>query len=70
MSKYVVLIEKTKTGYSAAVPDLPGCVAAAKTYKGTLKLIHHAIVFHIEGMRLHGEQVPKPTTMSEVLEVA
>jgi predicted RNase H-like HicB family nuclease len=33
MSKYVALIEKTSTGYSAHVPDLPGCVAAAATYK-------------------------------------
>ena len=40
MSKYVVLIEKTANGYSAHVPDLPGCIAAATTYPETLALIH------------------------------
>lgn len=58
MSSYVALIEKTGTGYSAHVPDLPGCIAAAGTYGETVSLIHEAIEFHIEGMILHGEHVP------------
>ena len=32
-------------------------------------LIAEAIEFHIEGMRLHGEQVPEPTTVAELVEV-
>ncbi len=70
MSKYVALIEETGTGYSAHVPDLPGCVAAAGTYDETLDLIAEAIEFHIEGMRLHGEEVPGPSTTAELVEVA
>lgn len=70
MTKYVALIAKTRTGYSAHVPDLPGCIAAAKTYSRIVKLIHEAIEFHIEGMLLHGEDVPQPTTLAEVVEVA
>jgi predicted RNase H-like HicB family nuclease len=69
MSRYVALIEKTGTGYSAHVPDLPGCVAAAATYAETVNLIHEAIEFHIEGMLLHGEEVPAPTTLAELVEV-
>ena len=69
MSRYVALIEKTGTGYSAHVPDLPGCVAAAVTYDETVSLIHEAIEFHIEGMLLHGESVPEPTTLAEMVEV-
>ncbi len=69
MSRYVALIEKTGTGYSAHVPDLPGCIAAAGSYGETVKLIHEAIEFHIEGMLLHGEQVPAPTTLAELVEV-
>jgi predicted RNase H-like HicB family nuclease len=65
MSRYVALIEKTNTGYSAHVPDLPGCVAAAASYA-----IHEAIEFHIEGMLLHGEPVPEPVTLAETVEVA
>jgi predicted RNase H-like HicB family nuclease len=56
--KYLVLFRRTKTGYSAHVRDLPGCVAAAATLEVTRHLIREAIEFHIEGMRLHGEAVP------------
>jgi predicted RNase H-like HicB family nuclease len=69
MSKYVALIERTDTGYSAHVPDLPGCIAAAATYEETIRLIHKAIEFHIEGMILQGERVPEPTTLAETVEV-
>jgi predicted RNase H-like HicB family nuclease len=54
MSKYTVFFERTGTGYSAHVPDLPGCVAAAATLEETRELIREPIEFHIEGMRIHG----------------
>ena len=69
MSKYTVFFEPTATGYSAHVPDLPGCVAAASTLDETRQLMKEAIEFHIEGMRLHGEQVPEPTPHVEEVEV-
>ncbi len=69
MSRYVALIEKTATGYSAHVPDLLGCIAAAATYTEIVNLIHEAIEFHVEGMRMHGERVPEPTTLAELVEV-
>lgn len=70
MTRYTVYFEPTATGYSAHVPDLPGCVAAASTLEQTRELIREAIEFHIEGMRLHGEVVPKPTEHIEQIEVA
>jgi predicted RNase H-like HicB family nuclease len=70
MSTYTVFIEETATGYSAYVPDLPGCVAAASTLEETRQLIREAIEFHIEGMRLNGEVVPSPTRHVEQVEVA
>ena len=69
MSKYTVFFEPTATGYSAHVPDLPGCVAAAATLEETRQLIREAIEFHIEGMRLHGDVVPEPTPHIEQIEV-
>jgi predicted RNase H-like HicB family nuclease len=69
MSRYVVLIEKTGTGYGAHVPDLPGCIAAAPSYGEAVKLIHEAIEFHVEGMLLHREKVPGPATLAELVEV-
>ena len=41
--KYVVIIEETGNGYSAYLPDLPGCIAAGDTFAETEKLIQEAI---------------------------
>ncbi len=70
MSTYTVFIEPTETGFSAYVPDLPGCVAAASTLDETRELIKEAIEFHIEGMRMAGEIVPEPTRLVEQVEVS
>lgn len=61
--KYLYIIEQGKNNFSAYVPDLPGCAAAAKTKAETEKLIKEAIEFHIEGMILQGEKIPVPSTM-------
>jgi predicted RNase H-like HicB family nuclease len=58
--KYLYIIEKGKKNFSAYVPDLPGCIAAAKTKTETEKLIKEAIEFHIEGMIMDGEKLPDP----------
>jgi predicted RNase H-like HicB family nuclease len=70
MSKYAVFFEPTATGFSAHVPDLPGCVAAASTLEDTRQLIREAIEFHIEGMRLNGDVAPQPTPFVEQIEVS
>ena len=69
MNRYTVFFEPTATGYSAHVPDLPGCIAAGATLDETRQLIKEAIEFHIEGMRLNGEMVPEPTILVEQVEV-
>ncbi len=70
MTTYTVFIEPTATGFSAYVPDLPGCVAAASTLEETRELIKEAIEFHIEGMRMNGDAVPEPTRHVERIEVS
>ncbi len=67
--RYAILLEPTNTGFSAHVPDLPGCVAAGETREETLDLIREAIELHLEGMRLHGESIPGPTSSCEYVEV-
>jgi predicted RNase H-like HicB family nuclease len=70
MNRYAVLIEATNNGYSAHVPDLPGCVAAGTTLEETRQLIKEAIQFHLEGLRLHGYPVPVPVTVADTVEAA
>ena len=69
MSKYLVIIEKTGTGYSAYSPDLPGCVATGTTREETENEMKDAIEFHIEGLRLSGYEVPKPSSQASYCEV-
>ena len=68
--RYAVVIEKGPKGFGAYVPDLPGCVAVAKTRGAVLKLVHGAIEFHIEGLKSDGEPVPKPASSVAFVEVA
>ena len=67
--KYVALIAKTGTGYSAHLPDLPGCIAAAGTFEETRDLIQEAAAFHLEGMVEDGEQIPEPIYAAVEVEV-
>ncbi len=70
MSRYLIIIEETDTGYSAYSPDLPGCVATGRTRQEVQQEMHDAIEFHLEGLRLAGETVPKPHSEASYCEVA
>jgi predicted RNase H-like HicB family nuclease len=61
---FAVIYEKTGTGYSAYVPDLPGCIAAGATFEETAELIRGAIELHLETMREDGDSIPEPTTIA------
>ncbi len=67
--KYLVIIEETKTGYSAYSPDLPGCIATGSTKEEVEKNMKDAIAFHLDGMGQEGLEVPKPHSSSTYLEV-
>ena len=67
--KYAIVYERTATGYSAYVPDLPGCVAAGETLEETAELMRGAIEMHLAGMREDGEPIPPPTTRIDYLEI-
>ncbi|MCU1260464.1 MAG: hypothetical protein JWO80_3349 [Bryobacterales bacterium] len=64
--RYPILISQTATGYSASVPDLPGCVAVGETREETLALMAEAIEVHLQGMREDGENIPEPPEMEMV----
>ncbi len=67
--KYLVIIEKGPRSFGAYVPDLPGCVAVAKTRQRVKRLIREAIQLHVEDMRARGDAIPKPTAASEFIEL-
>ena len=67
MYKFLILYEKNDVGYSAYVPDLPGCIATGKTKEEVEQLIYEGIKFHLEGMEIEGLKTPETKTESEVL---
>ncbi|PSB14189.1 hypothetical protein C8255_17005 [filamentous cyanobacterium CCP3] len=68
--QYLVVIEKTETGYSAYSPDLPGCISTGVTREAVEQSMREAIEFHIEGLKLEGLDIPSPTSSSTYIEVA
>jgi predicted RNase H-like HicB family nuclease len=70
VTKYTVIYERGQRNWSAYVPDLPGCIATARTRRRLERLIQEAIEFHIEGLKLHGERVPEPTIEAGTVHVA
>jgi predicted RNase H-like HicB family nuclease len=54
MKKYLIVVEETRSGYSAYSPDLDGCVATGTTREEVESQMREAIAFHLEGMARSG----------------
>jgi predicted RNase H-like HicB family nuclease len=67
--KFLIVIEKTGTGYSAYSPDIPGCVATGTTRDDAEREMKSAVAFHIEGLKSEGMALPTPHSSSSYIEV-
>ena len=56
---YVVVYEKTDTGWGAYSPDLPGLVAEGETLLDVQELIRETMELHFEGVRREGDFVTR-----------
>lgn len=70
MSEYLIVIEKTDTGYSAYSPDVDGCVAAGESIQEVETLMSEAIESHLEVMAEEGYEIPKPHTIARYARIA
>jgi predicted RNase H-like HicB family nuclease len=68
--EYLVIIEKTDTGYSAYVPDLPGCITVGNTQQEIKDNIQQAILLHLEGMQEDGIEIPMPSTQAVTMPIS
>lgn len=68
--RYLVVIEKTQSGYSSYSPDLEGCIVAGQTKEEVEERMQEAIQFHLEGLREEGCTIPSPKSYSKYVEVA
>lgn len=60
MSRYLIIIESTATGFSAYSYDLPGCAATGASCEEVEREMQSAIEFHVEGLRLARQPIPEP----------
>ena len=60
--RYAVVIERTPTGFSAYVPDLPGCVSVGRTREEMDRNIREAIELYLDELRETGAAIPVPST--------
>lgn len=67
MRKYLVVYEKSKDGYSAYVPDLPGCTSAGSNREEIETNIVEAIKLYIDTLKEDGQELPDPTSYGETL---
>ena len=70
MKKYLVVYEKSRDGYSAYVPDLPGCTSAGSSREEIESNIIEAINLYIEVLKDDGQEIPEPTSYGETLVIS
>jgi predicted RNase H-like HicB family nuclease len=67
--RYGYVVEQAAAGYSAYVPDLPGCVATGKTKAQVRQRIQEAVEIHLKSMIEDGDPIPEPVTHSEFVDM-
>lgn len=62
MNVLTVVVEKTGTGYSGFLPDVPGIAVVADSFGELREQIVEAIALYVETSREYGEAVPEVLT--------
>jgi predicted RNase H-like HicB family nuclease len=70
LKKYLIVIERTDSGYSSYSPDLPGCVSTGMTREEAEKNMREAIEFHVDGLQQEGYPIPEPQASSSYVELS
>ncbi len=66
--KYLVVVEKSRTGFSAYSPDVLGCIATGKTIEKTMTNMKSALLVHLQSIIEDGEKLPKPGGLQSYLQ--
>jgi predicted RNase H-like HicB family nuclease len=67
--KYLIVIERTGTSFSAYSPDLPGCIATGNTRDEIEREMKSAITLHLDGLKVEGMAIPQPSSSSSYVEI-
>jgi transcriptional regulator with XRE-family HTH domain/predicted RNase H-like HicB family nuclease len=69
LARLVVVVQETAAGYSAHVPDLPGCFASAGSADAVENEIRAAIARHLQQLRNFHEEPPDSRSYAIVIEI-
>ena len=64
MDQYLIVLEKSDTGFSAYSPDVAGCIATGETLEATTALMRSALALHLA----ETETLPKPRGIDAYLD--
>jgi predicted RNase H-like HicB family nuclease len=67
--RYAIVIERTPSGFSAHVPDLPSCWAEGPTVGLVQHTIRQVVGAHFASLRAQGLDVPTPSSQVAYLEI-
>jgi predicted RNase H-like HicB family nuclease len=67
--KYLIVIERTRTGHSAYAPDVPGCIATGSTREEVEREMKNAIALDLDGLKAEGMAIPQPSSSSSCVEI-
>jgi predicted RNase H-like HicB family nuclease len=70
MRRFLIVVEKAGSNFSAYSPDLPGCVATGATPEETKARMRSAIDMHVQGLREDHLPIPEPSAIAEYVEIA
>ncbi len=70
MTEYTIVIEDAGTNFAAYVIGLDGVITTGKTVDEVIENMREAIPFHLEGMRLNGDQLPEHLPLVRTIQVA
>jgi predicted RNase H-like HicB family nuclease len=70
MRRFLIVVEKAASNFSAYSPDLPGCIATGATPEETKARMQTAITLHVQGLREDRLPIPEPSAIAEYVEVA
>ncbi len=61
---YLIVLEKSETGFSAYSPDVPRCIATGETLEETTEQMRSALALHLADIK----DLPKPRGIDAYLE--
>ena len=70
IARYAIVIERTPSGFSAHVPDLPSCWAEGPTVGLVQHTIRQVLGAHFATLRAQGLEIPTPSSQVAYVEVA